>query len=143
ARAPLYDFVTFRLEVTNAGPGPVRGVRLTDTLPEGLDFQNSRPATGGENPLSWDLGDLAPGQTRRVEYSAIPKKTGTFTNRAVVPAAGGLRQESSARLWIGEPRLAVVKAGPRRRLVGRPATYLITVSNPGTMPLSNVRLSDA
>ena len=74
---------------------------------------------------------------RAVEYTAVAKKTGSYTNRASAEAAGGLRQEASATVRVGEARLAVLKSGPATRLVGRPATYLITVRNAGTMSGAN------
>ncbi len=43
---------------------------------------------------------------------------------------------------MGQPALKVVKSGPKKRLVGRPATYRITVSNPGTGPATHVALTD-
>jgi uncharacterized repeat protein (TIGR01451 family) len=139
---PVYDPITFRLEVSNTGRARARGVKLTDTLPEGLEFLNSKPATRGENPLTWDLGDLAPGQTRAVEYTAVAKKTGRYTNSASAEAAGGLRQKASATVRVGEARLAVLKSGPATRLVGRPSAYVITVRNAGTMSAANVRVTD-
>ncbi len=42
---------------------------------------------------------------------------------------------------VGEPSLTVAATGPKRRLVNRPAVYRITVSNPGTVPLTNVTVS--
>jgi uncharacterized repeat protein (TIGR01451 family) len=140
--APLYDPITFRLEVRNTGRARARGVKVTDTLPEGLEFLNSKPATRGENPLTWDLGELAPGASRVIEYTAVGKKTGSYTNRALVEAGGGLRREARATVRVGESKLAVSMSGPATRWVGRPATYLITVRNTGTMSATNVQVSD-
>src|SRR5262249_37635628 len=122
AQALLYDAVTFRLEVTNTGAADATDVVLTDTLPEGLLFLTSKPSTSGTNPLTWKLGTLRPGQSRQVEYQVSAMKTGSFDNRAVAEAAGGLRQEAAHTVRVGEVKLAVSKAGPRRRLVNRPAT---------------------
>jgi uncharacterized repeat protein (TIGR01451 family) len=143
AQAALYDVVTFKADVTNNGKAPARNVSLSVSLPEGVEFQNSKPAVGGEtNPLVWDLGEVAGGQSKRVEYSLIVKKTGTFTSRAAVTAGGGLREEAAATVQVGQPALAVVKSGPKQRAVGRPATYRITVRNPGTLAATNVELAD-
>jgi uncharacterized repeat protein (TIGR01451 family) len=143
SEALLYDIISFKLEVTNTGKAPARKVKLTDTLPDGLDFQNSKPATSGEGPvLTWDLGELAPGQTKQVDYQAIPKKTGTFSNQAVVEAEGGARDQASLRVRVGQPVLDVATVGPQHRLVSRPATYRITVRNTGTMPATNVQVTD-
>ncbi len=142
ARAFLHDSITFRLEVTNTGPAPARDVVLTDELPAGLEFVKGEPYPKPEQPLTWKLGDLAPGQTRRVEYQAISKQTGTFANKAEVKAAGGLHETAAAKVVVGEAKLSILKTGPQRRLVNRPAPYWITVSNPGTMTATGVQVSD-
>jgi uncharacterized repeat protein (TIGR01451 family) len=68
----------------------------------------------------------------------IPKVVGSFTNRAEARDGAGRSWETSSSVVVGEPKLNVVTAGPKVRLVNRPATYHITVSNPGTMPVTNV-----
>src|SRR5262249_33775307 len=85
---------------------------------------------------------LAAGRSRVVEYQAVAKETGRLTGLAVVEAAGEIRREASHTVRVGQPALAVVKAGPAQRLVGRAATYQITVRNPGDLPATNVQLTD-
>ncbi len=138
-RVSLHDAVTFQLEVTNVGLADAADVVLKDEIPEKMSFVNSKPSTSGENPLTWKLGTLRPGQGRSVEFSAASLSPGSFTDRAEVTAAGGLRQEASAYVQVGE-RLLVVISGPERRLVGRVTTYQVTVVNTGTEPAANVRV---
>ncbi len=137
------DIISYHLEVTNTGRAPARKVKLTDVLPEPMRFMNSNPSTGGEtNKLTWDLGDLPPGVTRRVEYSVLLEKAGTFTNKAVAEAEGGLRDEAGATIRVGESALALSLTGPKLRRRGRPALFRITVRNPGTRPTGNVQVVD-
>jgi uncharacterized repeat protein (TIGR01451 family) len=142
AQAVLHDPIIFHLDVTNTGPATARDVVVTDELPDGLQFIDGKPAPKPEKPLTWKLGDLAPGQTRRIEYQAISKQTGTFRNKAEVKAAGGAQQKAEASVTVGEAKLSLLKTGPQRRLVNRPAPYQITVSNPGTIPATGVQVSD-
>lgn len=141
-QALLYDAVSYKLEVSNTGKVTARNVVLEESLPKGLDFANSKPSTKGDNPLSWSLGDLAPGRTKTVEYDAFVKETGKLAIRTVARAAGGLRREIDSTLDIGQPGLEVNVAGPARRVVGRPARYTITVTNPGSSPVTRVDLTD-
>ncbi len=61
-QAALYDYLNYKLVVTNAGRAAAKNVILEDTLPEGLEFMNSNPSTPGDkNPLVWNLGDLQAG----------------------------------------------------------------------------------
>jgi uncharacterized repeat protein (TIGR01451 family) len=140
--AARYDILSFRLVVANTGRATARGVVVEDTLPKGLDFLTSKPSTTGDNPLVWKLGDLPANSSRVIEYQAVAKEVGSLTSSSVIRAEGGLRRESTHTLRIGQPSLSVVKVGPRQRLVGRPATYVITVTNTGSLPATNVQLSD-
>jgi uncharacterized repeat protein (TIGR01451 family) len=142
AKAIRYDITRYQVEVTNNGRTRIRGVTFTLNLPEDVKFQESKPSTKGDQKLTWDLGDLAPGQSRKIEYSVIPMKQGTFTCRGTAEAAGGINQPADVTMEVGEPALVLTKAGPAKRLVGRPATYLISVRNTGTAPLTNVQISD-
>jgi uncharacterized repeat protein (TIGR01451 family) len=136
AQALLYDVLTYRLTVTNGASTAAAGVALTDTLPEGLE------PSGTRTPLKWDLGTLEPGQTRTVEYQAIAKKAGRWTNQAVVTDAAGERREASAAVVVGAARLELTKSGPARRYLNRPATYQVSVRNTGTMPATGVVVAD-
>lgn len=135
AHAVLFDAVTFHLHVTNAGTTEVAGVTLADTLPAELEHSS------GKRQLTWDLGVLAPGQTRSIEYQAAAKAVGRFCNKAVV-TAGSIREEAESCVIVGEPKMSLTKTGPARRYVNLPATYQITVANTGTAPLHNVFVSD-
>ena len=132
--------IDFETEVTNAGTAPAKAVVLTNKLPAELQFSNSDPSVTGDQMgvVTWNLGDMAPGQTRRVRCTVIPKSVGKFTMQAEARAAVGVNGKASRAVAVGEPKLSLVATGPKSRLVNRPATYLITVSNPGTMALTNV-----
>jgi uncharacterized repeat protein (TIGR01451 family) len=132
AQAVLYDALTFQLTVTNSGDAEAEGVVLTDTLPAGLE------PVGYQNPLSWNIGTLAPGQSRSVEYHAVAKAAGGLCNRASVTAAGGIHEVAESCIHIGEAKIALAATGPARRYVHIPAAYQLTVTNAGDAPLAEV-----
>src|SRR5262249_26156361 len=95
AHATLYHALTYQLTVTNNGTTPLTGVTLTDTLPDGLEY-TPPPGGGGaaaadKGVLKWDVGTLAPGQSRVIDYQALAKATGRLCNQAVAVTASGLR----------------------------------------------------
>lgn len=132
--AALYDNLNYQVSVTNAGKVEATGVAITDTLPEGLEHNS------GKSTLTWNIGKLAPGDCRQVEYQVIAKKAGKLCNKAVAVADGGLRAETESCVVVGEPKLTLEAEGPERHLVTRPATYQLTVHNPGSKAATNVVL---
>ena len=135
---PVGPEIVFRMEVENVGTALAQGVVLTNTLPKELAYSTSTPAGRGDNPHVWDWGDLQPGQRRNVDCTVLPLKAGACTSRAEVRDATGRKWETSSTVVVGEPKLNVVTTGPSKRPVSRPASYSITVTNPGTIPAADV-----
>jgi len=124
---------------------------MTDILPAGLDYDPEGTSTAeppreskegeaapGTKLLTWNIGTLAPGPPRVIEYRVIAKKEGTFTNQTAVRAAGGIVQQASARVTVVVPKLELKMTGQERHYVDAPAAYDLTVSNVGTGPAANV-----
>jgi uncharacterized repeat protein (TIGR01451 family) len=142
-RAKLYDPLAYTIEVTNTGSVAASDVVLSEELPPGLLFADSNPSTSGANPLVWKLGTVFPGQPRHVEFKVIAQQSGTHLLKASVVVAGiKTVEENLSRVLVGEAKLALVKTGPSWRSADLPATYLLTVSNSGTIPVTNVELHD-
>ena len=66
--------VTYVLVVANGGTTVARDLAINETLPLGLGYVRGSASDGGERNadgvLAWAIGDLSPGQERRVAYSA-------------------------------------------------------------------------
>jgi uncharacterized repeat protein (TIGR01451 family) len=135
-QAVLSDTLNYRLTLTNTGSTDLTNVLLTDILPAGLEHAS------GKDRLSWIVGTLAPGQSQSVDYQVVAKKLGRLCNKAIATAAGGLREEKEGCVSVGERKLDLTMTGPERRYLNIPAAYQITVSNPGTVPLTNVVIND-
>lgn len=140
-QAILHNQVKYRLVVTNIGGAVAEDVQLTDLLPEKMTVLDKEPQPDQKSLLVWNLGALRAGEKRTFEYNAVTRSSGTFTNRAVVTASGGIREEATSTLNVGEPRLKVSINGPQRRYVNRPAVYFLTIANEGEVTANNVTLS--
>ncbi len=125
----------FTLRVSNPGTGSATNVLVRDVVPAGF----THPA--GEE-IEYEIGTLAPGETREVKLDLTAAKSGQKTNIAEVVADGGLRQETQAGIRVIEPMLTLKKTGPKRRYLDRPATYSIVLSNPGTAAATRVSIVD-
>ncbi|MFM7539954.1 MAG: hypothetical protein ACKO9Z_09875 [Planctomycetota bacterium] len=140
-RAMVFDSWTYSIDVINTGTSAISDIVVTDTIPDGLEFLTSNPSTKGENPLTWNIGKLDPGQHQRIDYQVTAKKSGEFLTTAKLTANGGIVRESACKVIVGESKLKMYKSGPDKRAVGRPATYHITIENDGQTQIKNIRIS--
>jgi uncharacterized repeat protein (TIGR01451 family)/CSLREA domain-containing protein len=91
--------VRFTLPVSNAGPGDATGVKVTDTLPDGLQFVSAQPSQGscsGTTTITCDLGTLTADQNEDVVIRARATRTGDFTNTATVESDGNFAEPNTA-----------------------------------------------
>jgi uncharacterized repeat protein (TIGR01451 family) len=139
SQASLNDALTYRIEVRNTGSATANAVVLRDTLPDGLTVLD--PQGAAKNPLTWDIGTLAAGQSVIREYQARAVKTGMLCTTVEATAAGGLRSEAQSCVTVGEAKLHLEMKGPDKGWVGKPATFQLTISNPGTAAAGNVMLA--
>lgn len=145
--AMIGDPVNFQIEVANNGSGPISKLLLRDLLPPGL-------AHSAGNVLEAEVANLAPGEKRNVTLKTTAAKVGQFTNEiqaiangAIVLPAGGIRNpdlEATARTQIRviEPGLQVQLSGPKSCFVKCDGVFSIDLTNPGTAPTRNVRLTN-
>lgn len=119
AQVGICERLPLRFTVTNTGSGVARNVVIQD---EGL-----RNAQG--LPLTLNVGDVPAGESRSVDAQLQPARTGEFSSKAIATAAGGLRAEASSSTKVTQPVLAITQDGPAKLLLGRAATFNITVTN--------------
>jgi len=135
--AILCDPIPIKLAVANTGTGAVQGVRIVDTLPEGMTTAD------GKTQIVFNAGTLAAGQSKEFEATLKASKTGAHINKAVATSSSGLKAEAITETIVRKPVLAITKTGPARPVyMGRPVTYEITVTSKGDTPATNVVLED-
>ncbi len=82
--------LSYRITVTNNGPGPATNVTVTDTLPAGVAFGSATATQGncnGTGPVNCNLGTLAAGNSAIVTIVVTPGAPGEITNVATVSAS--------------------------------------------------------
>jgi uncharacterized repeat protein (TIGR01451 family) len=130
--------VTFRVGVANPGGAPAANVRVRASFDEGLEHE-SRTAS-----VEVPLPVLNPGEQRDLLPLVLtPRKTGRLAVRVEAQADGNLRDRAEQAMDVQEARLKVSMTGPTKRcFVGLPAEWVISVLNPGKVPVAGVRLRD-
>jgi uncharacterized repeat protein (TIGR01451 family) len=106
---------------------------LLETVPAGVTHE-AGPA------LEFEIGNLAAGETRRLELVLTAEQAGRVKNTMTAKADAGLMVEASCEFEIIAPDLQLTVEGPDRRFLERPATYQVSVDNPGTAPAKEVQL---
>jgi uncharacterized repeat protein (TIGR01451 family) len=138
AQAPdkvlLGDAATVTLTVSNPGDGIADHVKIKAILPEGLEHSRGKV-------IDFDLGNLAPNETRSVQVVCSTKQGGIHRLDAMATADGNLTAQDTAELEVTLPRIDLVLTGPRLRYLDRHAIYVLKVVNPGSAPASNVTVS--
>lgn len=122
-----------QIEIKNPGTGVATGVLIFENVPENL-----RHAAGPT--LEFAVGDLQPGEVRRLQLNMMAESPGKVVNVLTAQADGNLHVDQKVEFEVVAPSLQVEVDGPKRRYLERPATYTVKVGNPGTAAAHNLRL---
>lgn len=133
------ETANFRITVRNTGNATAKDVVLRDTVPDGLaDAENRRIVT-------FDVGDLEPGQSRSYDLPLRTTRSGEFVNTVVASADNVIESDdhrSEAGITVRVPGIEVEKTGTSQQFAGKRADYEITVRNAGETTLRNVSVVD-
>ncbi len=124
AEVVICDPIPMVLTVKNTGSSALTGVKISDPLPAGLTSE-------GKSSLSFEAGNLAPGESKEYKFNATAARPGEYVNRATVASAQGVSAEATTTTRVREPVLAVACAAPEQRYMGRPFEVNFTVSSKG------------
>jgi uncharacterized repeat protein (TIGR01451 family) len=144
-QAALHRPLECRLEVVNTGDIAAAGVRLTDTLPAGLDFVSAGEGgayTAATRTVEWALGTLAPGQSRAVTLRALARKGGDWIHETLAHSENGPDAKAGTPVHVegvGAVMLSVVDLDDPLE-VGAETTYELRVTNQGTGSNTGVRV---
>ncbi len=122
-----------KIELRNPGSGDATGVMLFENVP-----QNVRHAAGPS--LEFEVGTLPAGESRELELVLLAEKAGKTVNVLSARADGNLQVQQQVEFEVIAPALKVDVNGPERRYLERPATYEVSVENPGTAPAHDVQI---
>ena len=144
------SLLTYTLEVVNHGPNAAEAVVVNDTLPPEVSFNSATPLpASGPNPLVWNLGTIAPHETRFITVVVQVQSwvTQTFTNTAWVdsdtpdPDPGNNRDDEQTR--PPTPDLELIKTVvPSQVTHDIPFTCTLQIINTGDFPFTTLRLTD-
>ncbi len=127
----LGDTMTIDIVVSNEGTGAAEGVILREDAPEVLRHEKGQK-------LEYEIGTLAPGETRRLTLALQAMAAGRGLNRLSVRGEGDLADEQELDVEVIAPKLTVDIDGPKRRYLDRKADYYLSIANRGTASAKDV-----
>ena len=135
----------YTITVTNNGDGVATGTTVVDTLPAGLESVSSTPTgTVSGSTVTWDVGNLDPGASATITLTVKGVESGVQENVVTASSDGNAFQpEARVTTTILVPDIAIEKTGNSSMFVGNQATYTLTASNSGGIPLTGVTITDA
>jgi uncharacterized repeat protein (TIGR01451 family) len=122
-----------KIELRNPGSGDATGVMLMENVP-----QNVKHAAGPA--LEFEVGTLRAGETREMELVLTAEKAGPVANELIARADGNLLVRQTVEFEVIAPDLRISVDGPKTRYLERPATYQVSIENPGTAPAHDIEL---
>ena len=122
-----------KIEIKNPGTGDATHVMLFENVP-----QNVKHAAGPT--LEFEIGTLHAGETRELDLVLTAEKAGKVVNALTAKADGNLQVQQQVEFEVIAPGLTVGLDGPERRYLERPATYEVSVQNPGTAAAHDIQI---
>lgn len=134
--AILGSDISYNVTVSNTGSSVAKNVVLTDQLPDGLT------SPSGQSRLRFEIGDLAPKQSKTVAVPVKAAKRGRHCNTVAATSSNAGEAKAEACTVVLQPGLKIVKTGTKEQFLTRNAKYNIVVSNTGDTALTGVVVTD-
>ncbi len=117
----------YTLTVANTGKAFAKNVVLRDKIPAGMKYNNSIEGM----VLRWDLGDLAPDETRKITYTLGTIGTGIFTAQAELYVNEEFKYQLCFTTKVVAPDLKLKIEGALICYLNKNVSYAVTVNNDG------------
>lgn len=134
---------TYEIVVTNTGDAPAVNTIVEDTIPEAAQGLQASPAGAvSASKVVWQLGTLAVNASKRVSVTYAPMGAGSLAQAATASAVCADTVTATAETMvygIAAVLLEVVDTEDPVQ-VGGQTTYVVTATNQGSSPSTNVQI---
>jgi len=133
--------VTYEITVTNDSDAPAKKTVIENEIPDGVtSMKATAGATLAGKKIIWPLGTLAPRASKTVYVSFSPTRAGVLADKATATALCANVASASAETTVSAIPAVLMEVidieDPVE--VGTRTTYVITVTNQGSAPSTNV-----
>ncbi|MBN1369136.1 MAG: DUF11 domain-containing protein [Dehalococcoidaceae bacterium] len=140
----LNDQATYTITVNNTGELQATGVVVTDQIPLGMTYVSSSPGgTVSGNVVTWNVGSLDKDASRSYTLVLQGTQPGLWVNTAVASSneVGTATAQATTRV-SPPPEVMIKKTGPAGVFTGFTRAYTLTVTNTGSVALTDVIVTD-
>ncbi len=134
---------TYEITVANQGDAVAANAIVEDTIPQGAQGVETSPAgTVSGSKVVWQLGTLAVNASKKVSITYAPTEAGSLAQAATASAvcANAVTAAAETTVYgIAAVLLEVIDTDDPVQ-VGGQTTYLITATNQGSSPSTNVQI---
>jgi len=134
--ALLNEMIEYTIVVKNTGNGTAKDVVVYDTLPEGFKHDS------GSGTLTFQVGDLAPDESKTITINVEAAARGAFVNKASAEASNAASVADEAPTVVMYKEFKVYKRGDAEQFLSKNATYEIIVTNLGDVAISDMQVVD-
>jgi uncharacterized repeat protein (TIGR01451 family) len=136
--------LTYDITVANTGDGVAKDTIVEDIIPDGVTRVSI--SSGGKiigSAVTWKMGDLAPNSAKRVSVTYTPMKIGEYTNTANTSAyCADTKSASITTSVVGIPAVLLEVVDIEDPVeVGNTTTYVVTATNQGSMPGTDIAIT--
>lgn len=140
----LERVLTYDITVANVGDGVARGTIVEDIIPDGVTRVSI--SSGGkivDSTVTWELGDLAPNSAKTVSVTYTPMAIGEYKNTANTSAyCADAKSASITTSVVGIPAVLLEVIDIEDPVeIGNTTTYVITATNQGSMPATDITIT--
>lgn len=129
----------YKIKVQNLTSQELLDVVVTDAKPENMTINSSDPEMRiDEGKVLWDLGTLAPHESRTISVSAVASDTGSITTCAEVT----FKTPTCAQIDIVRPQLTLSKVAPSDLIKCDRIALSYILTNEGSAAACNVVIED-
>ena len=152
--APVYagSPIVYTINVTNHGPGIATNVNVTDTIPDGVTYENATPVPTDINGLEyrWHIPIINVSETKIIIVNVTVNESfyGTIVNTATIeydgydPDNGNDDNDTIIVLPIAD--ISIIKTSEHKSplYANNPITYYLNVTNYGPDNATNITVID-
>ncbi|MDD5459331.1 MAG: hypothetical protein PHF37_08060 [Phycisphaerae bacterium] len=135
--------LTYQIKVANKGDTAATDTVITDAIPSGVTaVKASDGAKVSGSTVTWNIGTLAAGSIKTVSVSYVSASAGVVSNTAKATAACAEGVSASAKTTISGIAAVLLEVVDISDpiAVGNNETYVITATNQGSAPDTNIRI---